>query len=134
MAVTHTNTSPLYVRDQMCNLVVDLLDAGTTNTYPRLVFRDASNNALCTMNFTGTTAFKTAGTGTGSAQANNIATGTVTADGTCSRFALQDQDARTILTGTVTVQGGGGDIELSSVDFNINDTVDVSNLVYSSAA
>ena len=128
MAVTHSTT----IRNQLCNLVVDALDSGSTYTYPRLVFRDGSNNDLCINNFTGTTAFAAASNGT--ALANNIADGTVTQAGTCSKFVLQDQDGTTVVTGSVTTQGGGGDIELSSVAFSVSDTVNISTLSYAAAS
>lgn len=128
MAVTHPTT----IRNSLADLVVDLLDAGSTYTYPRLVFRDASNNDLCVNNFTGTTAFAAAASGT--SIANNIADGTVSQAGTCTKFMLQDQDGVEVCSGSVSVTGSGGDIELSSVSFAVSDTVTVSSLTYTAAS
>lgn len=112
-------------RNAACDAVVDLLDSGSAQTYPYMSIRDGSGE-LVKCNFTGTTAFGDASSGV--ATANTIADGTVSVAGTATIFRLCDQDDATILDGTVSESGGGGDLIMSETTLAVNDTVQVTNL------
>ena len=45
-----------------------------------------------------------------------------------AQFDMNDSNDTTVLSGTVTATGGGGDIELSSLAVGAGDTVSISSL------
>lgn len=125
MAVTLSNAAASAAADA----VVDLLDAGSSNTTPELRLQISGGaSTVATLEFTGATAFGAASNGV--ATAGTIADDTNAAGGTAAEFTLVDQDGTTVLSGSVTATGGGGDIELSSVAIGATDTVSISSLTY----
>ena len=122
MAVTH----PTDVRNNIADLVVDLIDAGGAGT---IQFQDGSSgdSDVATLTFSAT-AF--------GAAANGIATAdTITDDtdcnaGTVSKFTVFSGAGDSCFTGTVTATGGGGDIILSSTSIGSGDTISISSLTY----
>ena len=122
MAVTH----PTDVRNNIADLVVDLIDAGGAGT---IQFQDGSSgdSDVATLTFSAT-AF--------GAAANGIATAdTITDDtdcnaGTVSKFTVFSGAGDSCFTGTVTATGGGGDIILSSTAIGSGDTISISSLTY----
>lgn len=127
MAITHSTAA----RDAMADAVVDLVDAGTTDTTGDFVFMDSGDTVLCSLSWSATPAFGDSASGT--ATMNTINKGTVTTAAATSLFKLQDRDNTEVFRGTVTVAGGGGDVELSSVDLEVGDEMLVSTFTYSAA-
>ncbi len=120
-------------RNAAADAVVDLLDAGTTNTYPALKIATAAFGAtLATIDFTDATAFGASASGT--ATAGTMADDTSASAGTAAVFECVDQDNTRVFEGTVTATGGGGDIELSSVSIGAGDTVSITSLTYTQPA
>ncbi len=62
--------------------------------------------------------------------ANAIAPDTDVAAGTCTAFRIRHATGTAYLSGSVSVVGGGGDIQMNSVTFGGGDTVSVSALTY----
>ena len=68
----------------------------------------------------------------GEATANPITATNAVADGTADGFELQDGAGLIILSGTVTITGGGGDIELTNVDILTGQLISINTLTYNS--
>ena len=120
MAVTHPTLS---VRQGMTTHVVNQLNAGT------IEIQTSGAVALATMTFSNPAY--------GSPDANAVATAnnlpledTNATAGTAAQAQQKDIGSTVIIQCSVTVTGGGGDIELSSVDFDAGDTVRLTNLTY----
>jgi hypothetical protein len=125
MAVTLTNAAA----SEAADAVVDLLDAGSSNTTPHLLINITANaSTVATLEFTGGTAFGAASNGV--ATAGTITDDTNAAGGTAAAFQMVDQDGTVVMDGSVTATSGGGDIELSSVAIGATDTVSISSLTY----
>ena len=125
MAVTLSNAAASAAADA----VVDLLDAGSSNSHPELrIGVTAMASIVATLEFTDATAFGNASNGVSTA--NTIADDTNAAGGTAAAFQCVDQDGTVVFSGSVTATGGGGDIELSSVAIGATDTVSISSLTY----
>jgi archaellin len=67
----------------------------------------------------------------GTATANAISDDTSATGGTIAKFKTQDRDNSEVYQGNVTLSGGGGDIELSSLNIIASDTVQMASLTYS---
>ncbi len=107
------------------------MNTGTTNAQGRLVFQTSGSSEVATI-LLSDPAF-------GAAAAGVITAGSMTDDtnatgGTVDNFIITDKDNTTIVSGTVTATGGGGDIELSSVTIGAGDTVSMSSLTYEASA
>lgn len=127
MAITHSAA----VRSAIANAVVDLLDAGSTNPNGQLVLETAGAVEVATLNLSNP-AFGNASNGVATAAAisnDDNATG-----GTVAQFKLVDRDGTTVITGTVTAIGGGGDIELSSTSIAPTESVAISSITYTAAS
>ena len=123
-AVTHVNA----VRTTMGNAAVDAIDAGTTDTTGDLIIMDSADSAIARLSWTATPAF--GNTTSGVATMNAINDEASALGGTAALFKFQDRDNGEVMRGTVTGSGGGGDIELSSVNISPGDTVSISSLTY----
>ena len=119
MAITHSAT----IRDQLCDLVVDAIDAGGAGS---LVFMTSGDVEVATCPFT-VTAFGPASGGT--ATANAITDDTSATGGTVAKFKCVSGGAADIFFGAVAVSGS--DMDLSSLSVGVGDTVSVSALTYS---
>lgn len=114
-------------RNAACNAVVDLLDAGSTVTYPYVIFCTSGDVEVAKCNFTGTTAFGSSNTGV--ATAGTIADDT-DADGgviATSHVFLKDQDNTTVVTCTIATTSSQ-DFQIASLTIGAGDTVGVSSL------
>lgn len=124
-AVTH----PTAVRNAIADLVVDLIDAGAgAGTFELQTSADAE---VATLTF-GDPAFGAAANGT--AAANAITSDTNATGGTAAKAVAQDSDGTDVFLCSVSATGGGGDVELSSVEIGAGDTVSMSALSYSAPA
>ena len=67
----------------------------------------------------------------GQAQANGFPkSGIVTFAGTIAYFQIINSQSFPKISGTVTTAGGGGDIELSSLTYAVNEQVLINSLIY----
>lgn len=123
MAITHTTTA----RNGLANYLVDLLDAGTTDAQGDLVIMTAADGEIAVLPLSNP-AFGAAVAGV--APAGTITDDTTALAGTAALFKLQDRDNVEVVRGTVTATGGGGDIELTSINIGAGDTVSVTSLTY----
>jgi len=118
-------THDAIVRNTLCNAAVDAVDGGT------LVFEDATNTAVATLTFA-TPAFgdATAGTATllGTPLEDTNATG-----GDIDHYAVYNSSAALQWTGTVTVTGGGGEIEIDQLTIPAGSTVRLTSYSYTSS-
>lgn len=123
MAVTHATAT----RNGLCNNVVDQLDNGFVK------FVTSGDVEVATCGF-GATAFDAAGSAGGNsdgvATANSISDDTNATGGTIAKFELQTSSPTSIVFGSVTGSGGGGDIEISSTSITAGETVSVTSLTY----
>ncbi len=123
MATTHPTTS---VRNGMADYLCNQLNNGT------IEIQTSGAVALATMSL-GATAYNAAVNGI--AQAANVPLEDTNASaGTAAQAQQKSSVSTIILQCSVTVTGGGGDIELSSVDFNAGDTVSLTQLSYETSA
>jgi hypothetical protein len=127
-AVTH----PVAVRNSLCDLVVDLIDAGAGAGTLQLQTSGAA--AVATLTFSDP-AFDDAGSAGGNsdgvATANTITDDADAAGGTTDRFVARDSDTNSVFLGSVGTTGE--DINLSSVVIGNGDTVQISSLTYEAA-
>lgn len=112
-------------RNAACNAIVDLLDAGTTVTYPYVKFEASNHAEVALCNFTGATAFGSANTGV--ATAGTIGDDTSAAGGTVAHVGLYDQDNTEIITCTIATTSSA-DFQLASLTVGVGDTIGVSSL------
>lgn len=126
MAITHETA----VRNALANLIDDQVNAGATNPSGRVIFRTGANATVATIAFSAT-AFGAAANG--EITANAMTDDTNAVGGTVANFIITDRDNVTVLTGTVTGIGGGGDIELSSTSIGAGDTVSITALSYTAS-
>ena len=112
-------------RNAACNAVVDLLDGGT------IEFQTSGDVEVATLTF-GTPAFGDASVGT--ATANAITSDTSATGGTITKAVFKTSASAALFSVSVTVTGGGGDIELSSVAIGSGDTVAISSYTHTQPA
>lgn len=124
MAITHDITA----RQASADAVLALLNGGTTNPQGSLIFRTAALAEVANLPLSNPAAGATDGTGV--ATFNAITDDTTTIAGTVSNFILVDRDVNTIISGTVSLIGGGGDIELTSLTYANNETISMNSLTY----
>ena len=123
MAVTH----PTAVRDAICNLVVDRIDAGSGAG--TLEFQTSGDVEVATLTFSDP-AFGASSSGTATASA--ITSDTSATGGTVAKARAKDSDGTDVFI--CAVGTSGSDINLSSLSVGVGDTVSVSALTYSAPA
>ena len=128
MALTHTTT----IRNGLADYTVDAIDVGTTDATGDVVVQTAADVTLCTINLANA-AFGAASSGTATA-AGLPKEGTAGATGTAAKFRVRNRDNTEIFQGTVTVTGGGGDMELSSTSISTNDVIRINTFTYTASA
>ncbi|GAG09617.1 unnamed protein product [marine sediment metagenome] len=121
MAIAHS----LAARQDSGDTVLALLNVNAPGDL-RLLTSGAAQVALLPLSATAAAAVD----GSGIATFNAITDDTNTAAGTIDNFELRDGNNLVVITGTVTLVGGGGDIELTSVTFNIGETISVTSMTY----
>ena len=129
MALTHVTA----IRNSLADLVVDAIDAGSTDASGdlQIATSTAFSTILATLLFSAT-AFGAASSGT--ATANAITADTNAANtGSAAAFRIRDRNNAEVLRGTVTATSGGGDIELSSVGITAGDTVSITSMTYTAS-
>lgn len=119
MAVTLTTGA----RNAACDAIVDLCDAGAGAAHLK-IYTTALGTLLANLTMSDP-AFGAAATGV--ATASTISDDTsADATGTAAEFTIEDSDTNEVFRGSVTVTGGGGDIELNTVSITSGDTVSIS--------
>ena len=108
------------------DLIVDKIDIGTTNSNGRLILKTSADAEVATLEFSNPAFSDTDVSGV--ATANAITPDSNATGGEVDRFDIVDCDVSVVLDGTVTVVGGGGDIEISTTTILANATVSVSSL------
>ncbi len=125
MAVTHDST----VRNAMANAVVASIDAGSGAG--TLEFLTSGDVVVATLTFS-STSFPAASGGT--ATANAITREENASGATIAKFRMKDSDGNAAgWLGSVTGEGGGGDIELSTLTPAAGEPVEIDSLVYNAA-
>lgn len=120
MAITHSTAA----RNASADAVLALLNVGGAGN---LVFLTGAAAEVATLPLTDPAAGGAVG---GVATFSAITPDTTTIAGTITQFELQNNAATDVITGTVTLIGGGGDIELTSVTYANNETIEVTSLTY----
>lgn len=126
-------THPVANRNAIVDLIVDKCDEGSDNAAGALVIMDSDSNTLVTHDLSNP-AFGDAASG--QATADTITDATVSTSGTAAKFELQDRDRDTVASGTITVSGGGGDIEAggATLAMTAGQTSSISSLIYNGPA
>lgn len=127
MAITHETA----VRNGLADFIDDEVNTGTTNLGGRVIFQTSAAGEVATLEFSDP-AFGAASSGV--ITANSISDDTNATGGEVDNFIITDRDNTTVLSGTVTATGGGGDIELSSTTIGAGDTVSITSLTYEASA
>lgn len=125
MALTHVTA----IRNSLADLVVDAIDVGTTDAAGDLIVQTSADAILCAIALANP-AFGAASSGTATAS-TLPREGTATGAGTAAKFRVRNRDNSEVFQGTVTVSGGGGDMELSSTSIAVNDVVRINTFTYS---
>jgi len=112
-------------RNAASDAVVDLLDGGT------IELQTSADVEVATLTL-GTPAFGAASSGT--ATANAITEDSSATGGTIAKAVFKTSGAAAVFTATVTATGGGGDIELSSLDIGAGDTVSLTSYTHTQPA
>jgi len=121
MSLTHE----VDIRNGLADYVVDQLDGGD------LIFMTTGEATEVVKLALATPAFGAASSGT--ATANAITTGTSAVGGTIATFRFSNSSAARKFGGVASLNGGGGDIELSSLALSAGDGVSMSFFSYSSS-
>lgn len=127
MAITHATA----LRTAIADLVDDYCNAGSGAA--KLKIRSSGNTVLATITLADP-AF-----GAGSAGAVSLASlpksdTSADATGTAANFIITDSDDNTVISGTVTVTGGGGDLTLDSLSITAGQTVTITSGTYTAPA
>lgn len=120
MATTLTTAA----RNAACDAVCALVNGG------KIELLTAADALVATLNLSAT-AFGAAVNGV--ATANAIANG-VAAAGTVTKYQVKNSSNVVIWTGTVTANGGGGDLQLSSTTYSLNDVASISSFTHTQPA
>ena len=125
MSISH----PVANRNLVVDLIVDLVDVGTTNAQGRIQIIDASANVLVTLNMSDP-AFGDAASGISTA--DTITDGTVAAAGTAATFTIIDKDEAAVFSGTVGALGSGADLEADGLTLAMTagQTISIDALTY----
>ena len=126
MAITH----PATIRNLLADLVVDLIDQGSVNAAGLIEIQDSGDVEVSSLDFSNP-AFGSASAGV--ATANTIADDLSATGGTAAKFEFQDRDRNEVLSGAVTVTGGGGDLELSTVIIPVGGVVQITAFTYTAS-
>jgi hypothetical protein len=119
MAVVHDTQTKNLIVDTVCNT----LDSGAT-----IELMTAANVVLATITLDSNSF---AAAVAGEAVANGFPkSATIAVAGTLTKFQIKDSTAVPRIFGTITVTGGGGDIELTSVIYAISEIVTINSLTY----
>ena len=121
-------------RNVACDAIVQLIDAG--GAAGQLDIYDSTGPTKLAELVFSDPAFTAAGDGGGpgiasAGDGSYTITGEISAitSGTADTFIIETSDEGAIvLSGTVSQTGGGGDIELNSVDVNQGDSLDITSL------
>jgi hypothetical protein len=123
------NTHTTIARNGMAEAIARLADVGTVNPEARIQFLVGATLALTVK--LNSTAFAASASGGGidalsipTALDPSVVTGDLTA------YRMFNKDGAQILSGTVTITGGGGDIELPAVTVVQGDTLQLTSLRY----
>lgn len=119
MGITLTTAA----RNAQCDALVDLVDAGTTDTTGDLVIATSGDVEVATLSWTATPAFGAAANGV--ATMNAINDDTSATGGTAAIHWFQNRDNTEVWRGTVGTSGA--DLNLSSVSIGATDTVSVTS-------
>ena len=120
MAVTHDTSTKNLIADAVCGAN---LDGGGS-----LVLLTAADLDVATITLD---ADAFAAAVAGEADANSFPKEDVVDNaGTISKFELRDSGSTARVFGTVTVVGGGGDIELSSLTYVVGEIIRINSLTY----
>lgn len=121
---------PTAVQNAMCDLAVDRIDAGAAagtmqirTGSPPGPNAAATGTLLATITFSDP-AFGAAAAGVATMSGAPLST-TAVADGTAGWFRIRDSDGTTVVDGTVTVTGGGGQLQLSSTTISTGLSVSI---------
>ena len=120
--ITHVTA----IRDAIVDLVVDAIDAGTTDTTGDLVIMTSGDVEVAILSWTATPAFGASAAGT--ATMNAINDDTAATGGTAALFKFQDRDNGEVFRGIVGTSGE--DLNLSSLSIGANDTVSITSFTY----
>lgn len=108
-------------RNAACDAVVDLLDGGSVQ------FQTSADAEVATLDLANP-AFGSATNGT--ATANSITADTDAAGGEITKAVFRDSSDSAVFEVTVTASGGGGTIEMSSVNIGEGDTVSLTSYTH----
>jgi hypothetical protein len=109
-------------RNAACNAIVDLLDDG--GGAGKLVIQTSGDATLATLTLAATS-FGAAATGV--ATAATISAQNATGTGTAAKFIATDSADATVISGSVTATGGGGDITLDSLSIESGQSVEITS-------
>lgn len=120
-------------RNAACDAVVDLLDAGSaggtiklyTGTQPTTAEDAATGTLLATVTMSDT-AFGASSSGAATLAGTPLS-GTGVAAGTAGWARLADSNGATVLDGSVTATGGGGQVELATTAVSVGATVQITS-------
>ena len=119
-------THVVAIRNQITDLVVDAIDAGTTDTTGDLVIMTSGDVEVAILSWTATPAFGASAIGT--ATMNAINDDTSATGGTAALFKFQDRDNGEVFRGVVGTSGE--DLNLSSLVIGATDTVSITSFTY----
>lgn len=123
---------PTASRNAAADSIVDRLDAGSgagtveirTGAQPASANDAASGTLLATFTLADP-AFGAAASGTATADVDPVPSATGVAAGTAGWFRAKDSDGNTVLDGSVTATGGGGDLTMSTTTVSVGLTVNL---------
>lgn len=129
MALTHVTA----IRNSLADLVVDAIDAGTTDATGdiQIATSGAFSTILALILFVNP-AFGAASGGTATALSVPIEDSNAAGGGTAANFRTRDRDNNEVFRGTVATSGA--DMNLSSTLINSGDAVRINSFTYSASA
>lgn len=125
---------PTATRNAACDAVVDLVDGGSGGGLVRIYTgsqpasaNDAATGTLLVTITLNDPAFGAASTGVATLDVDPALSATAVDTGTAGWFRMLDSSAATVLDGSVTATGGGGDLTLASTSVASGATVSITS-------
>lgn len=128
MAITHSSGT----RDALANLIDDRVNAGSLDSGGDFVVIDSSGPTDLISWELQDPAFGAASSAVITLAGTPLST-TASSSGTADEFEVRSRDNNVVYQGTVTAEGGGGDVEINDTDVSSGQSADLESHSYTAS-